>query len=226
MSSIIDKVRKLRALATSENANEAAAAAAAADRLIQEHSISEAELGEPTIAPIFGDAIVHWPSNVPYWAHSLGTFIASHYGCYVWAHRTYTNGVYLRISGRPDDIETARYMYAWLTAQIARLTARNCKGKGKSYASAYRMGCVSAIRSSMSAAKTAERQNATSSALAVVDARHDSARALAKAANPDIRSKAKRTPMNVDGYYSSQADGANIRSATALPAAAGRLLGA
>src|SRR2546421_209940 len=41
---VIEKVRKLRALATSQNAHEAAAAAAAADKLIQEHRLSEAEL--------------------------------------------------------------------------------------------------------------------------------------------------------------------------------------
>ena len=44
---VIEKVRKLRALAQSQNLNEAAAAAKAAERLIQEHNLVHSSFPSP-----------------------------------------------------------------------------------------------------------------------------------------------------------------------------------
>lgn len=69
---VIEKIKKLRALAQSTNAHEAANAAAAAERLLQEHRLSEAELeandvetvggAEEDAAPVdtLGEKITRW----------------------------------------------------------------------------------------------------------------------------------------------------------------------
>ncbi len=46
LQAVLDKVRKLRALSKSANANEAAAAARAADKLIQQYRIDEAQIAQ------------------------------------------------------------------------------------------------------------------------------------------------------------------------------------
>ena len=153
MSAIIDKVRKLLRLAESPNANEAAAAAAKAQSLIDEHNLNAALLSldgaetEPD-EPIenFGrkDAPLDGGKQNDTWRWRLASTVM-----YANACRGYVNGGSIHIVGRPSDVETVRYLYAYLKAEVAQLTDRDGKGCGRTWRNNYRMGVIDTISRKM-----------------------------------------------------------------------------
>jgi hypothetical protein len=144
---LIAKIQKLRALAQSTNVNEAANAAAAAEKLIAEHQLTEAELesssnppaNEPTeedADPIYFEAGDRRAS----WRWWLAGGLARLYGvALVGAHMRQPTGeksAYfpydpvvawgsgVRAIGRKSDVEIMRYQYAYLSVEIERLTQK------------------------------------------------------------------------------------------------------
>lgn len=206
LSSIIEKIQKLRRLATSSNVNEAAAAAAAADRLIQEHGLEEAQLeadgqtaGE--MASLEAEPVASWTGLTPAWQLSLGSLLAHHYDCACFRERN----VYgksrkvesLRIVGRPSDVATMRYMFAWLTLEIERLAHGSRAAAGASPAetvairNSFRHGAVHGVIYAMRESKRAARATATSAAIVLVDSRLAASEAALKHAEPGLVSAAK-----------------------------------
>ncbi len=190
LARVIDKVRKLRALATSSNVHEAATAAAAAERLLLEHELSEAEIGagdEPRErAELAGEYLDSHGANVTRWRSNLAHYLAHVHGCTawiepVWSEEAGNTSWKVRIAGRPSDVAIARYLHTWLTAEILRLVASEGKGRGRSWRNSYGWGAVLGIREQMARARAEVRAAATSTALAVVDARLAEAVALAPA---------------------------------------------
>lgn len=62
--------------------------------------------------------------------------------------------------GRPSDVATVRYFYAWLVREIDRMAASACKGNGRVYSNNWRIGCAYTV-----AARLADRQKATRQAV-------------------------------------------------------------
>lgn len=222
IDAVIAKVRKLRNLATSANVHEAATAAALADKLIQEHGLAEAQLeadgqevGEkPEEA---ADPTISWRGQVPAWQSVLASFLSRHYDCAPYrTHGRDTSGRRYeaqRVVGRPSDVQTLRYMLAWLLTEIERLTQAEPKGLGRSYYNAYRMGAVAGVRSSMTASKDAARTQATSAALVVFDNRQALAEAALKASHDDLKAARSRgTIGDADGFNRGQAAGKKIHT--------------
>lgn len=185
MNPLLTKIRALRELARrNDNPNEAAAAAAQAERLCQEHRISEATLD--AAGPVEGPTVLEvdqW-DRIDLWRSYLLSDLAKLHGCAL---------VYLRPEGKrgyeavaygdATDLEVLKELYEWHTAEIERLAATIAKSPR-----AYKSFCVGAsegIREAMAEAEKAARRTATSSALAIVDAR------LA-AAQKALRQKYKR----------------------------------
>lgn len=230
IEAVLKKVRGLRALATSSNVNEAAAAAAAADRLIQEHRLSEAELesaGGPCEAigedatPIDafqGRRLVSWKST-------LCQVLTEHYGCACYFQRI--GGLTgMHIVGRPSDLAAVRDMYAWLTLEIERLVATNASGRaGKN---GYRLGAVVGIREALlrSTKATGPTTGApTGSAAMVLQGRAEEASRWMNAAHemgkPD---KSKLSVTDAAAFMAGRKAGANIHLGASLETGGPRAL--
>lgn len=83
-SGLIEKIRKLRALSLSENVHEAAAAAAAAERLIQEHNVAEAELEAASDAQVEAptrEDLAEVGTSSPTWKLFLSSALEKAHGC-------------------------------------------------------------------------------------------------------------------------------------------------
>jgi hypothetical protein len=148
-SAIIEKVRKLLRLAESPNANEAAAAAAKAQELIDQHNLSAALLAldagaaEPDEeiedfthkgAPLDDQPILHR------WRSYLASTIARANSC-----RIYMRGGEIALVGRPSDAETVRYLFGYLAREVDRLCDQDGKGCGRTWRNNYRLGVVDTI---------------------------------------------------------------------------------
>lgn len=157
MSAIIDKVRKLLRLAESPNANEAALAAAKAQRLIDEHNLSaqllaldaaEAVPDEPICDFEDKGAPLETNRRHPRWRTQLAGTIARANGC-----RVYINGENIALVGRPSDAETVRYLFAYLTREVERLCEREGAGCGVTWRNNFRLGVVYAIMEKLKEAR-------------------------------------------------------------------------
>lgn len=202
LQDVIDKIAKLRRLATSTNVNEAAAAAAAADKLMQEHGIAEAQLeasGEKDAEPIAHDPdpLIEWTGRRPGWQRVLAARLAHHYGCSAWGEHDHTidgrnKHIYrMRLVGRASDIASVRYMYAWLVVEIERL-AQQRRGHGRSWLDSFRCGAVDGVTNALYRAKKAvlaetATHAGTSTAITLVENRADLAKAERDRIHPDLR---------------------------------------
>lgn len=185
---VIDKVKKLLRLSTSDNVNEAAAAAARAQSLMDEHRIDQAMFdvsddgGEP--AETDEDVVDHDQDPV-----EVGRAIASWKGqllmavCAVNACKCYRGyqafeGRYVRnlcIIGRPSDVAMVKHLYAYLAHEIERLCRKENRSYGRTWMNSFRLGAVSEVsrRLRLAAKNTQdERRKAlegNTKALAVLD---------------------------------------------------------
>lgn len=143
MSDILETVRKLRAMATSSNPNEAAAFAAQADRLIQKHRLEEAELeaasGESETIDLSKEPLFTAQRMRP-WRVALGVVLCRQYSVACYSHCLPTSEGYrwgFRMVGTPSDVATVRDSYEHLHAEITRLSTLE--------RDSFRYGCVAGI---------------------------------------------------------------------------------
>ena len=176
---ILHRIKKLKALADDKaNVNEAANAAAMAQKLIEKHRIEEAELfeltdeeeqeevGEENLETFNGTNLVRWRLD-------LANRVSYHNNCKIISYkgnRRSGKPAKITIVGRPNDVATVRYLFQSLTRDIERL----CKllrphGGGKSWSNSFRVGAVHAIGQKMKEAKAAARVGASTQALVRVD---------------------------------------------------------
>ncbi len=146
---IIDRVKKLLALA-GKNSNEAEAAAAAekAAELIAEHHLSQSELGEKS-------AMGHddsFTTNSRPWRRYIGAALARLYFCkYARMYEREKGKASGKdrhlFMGRPDNATVARLMFAYLCVTVDRLAsaaARDLAGKENkaAFTTAFKLGCA------------------------------------------------------------------------------------
>lgn len=165
---IIDRVRKLLSLAQSANVHEAAAAAAAAQRLMAEHAIAEAMLvgdaGDATPLESVGESHLAQAGErkLVRWLARLATVIAAANDCRVFLRR----GVDLRIIGTAANAATVGYLYSYLRGEIDRLceaalaTRTDTWTAGKTWAANFRLGAVEAVGERLKEARAQARTDA------------------------------------------------------------------
>jgi hypothetical protein len=211
-SSILDKIRQLRTLSQSSNINEATAAAAAADRLISKHRISEAEISiannVANLSAKEAEFVLYETARVTAWKQSLAMNLAHHYGCAMWIDLKYPNNRKVsnfRLVGVEDDMEICRYMFSWLTSEIERLSKTNCAGMGHVFSQSYCSGAVSGIRSQLDLLKQEEKVSAQqagqTTALACLDERINKA----KEAMYSLHKNLKRVKTHSNRQYDANA---------------------
>jgi Protein of unknown function (DUF2786) len=209
LQAVLGKVKGLLALSKSTNEHEAAAAAAAAHRLIQAHRLEEAELegaGVLEAEPVEEDVRpldVFGGRRVP-WRGRLSAKLAQHLGCTTYLRRQFGQST-LRIIGRPSDVAALRVLFAWCVYEIDRLALAR-SGYGARWIRSYREGCVDAIGETLRREKEIVP---ASTAMVLVEERG------AKAAEylvEHVKPKAPRPTASYDpeGYIKGRRDGQAI----------------
>lgn len=175
IENIIEKVRKLLALGKSSNANEAENAVRAANLLIDQYRLSEADISDQTSEPVIEDDSYIYETGriIPYKQHLVMT-LASHYGCAVFNNCYFPEGRKVsryKLLGRKSDIKIIQYMFAYLTSEIARLSEQEVKGQGKVVVFSYCNGFVSGIAEQLRLSRKEAENTSTSNAIVKINAR-------------------------------------------------------
>jgi uncharacterized protein DUF2786 len=211
LDAVIAKILRLRSLATSDNVHEAAAAAAAAERLIAAYHIEEAELEARSGGAASGALddrapLITWRGAAPAWHRALAAALAEHYGCVVYRER-WGKGkgrqTDLYAFGRPEDVATLRYMLAWLGIEIARLG----KDHPRRTRQAFMHGAVHGVLIAMRQARDEIRKTASSAALAIFDERLSKAAEAFEAEYGKWSARPIRKPKNEDAYVKGYVEG-------------------
>ena len=195
IQSVIARVRALFALADPEkNTNEAEAASArrAADKLIQEHRISMAELeasGE-TKAEHFVSRVVQSNGRRVGWQEIILSCLTTHYGGAFYCETFRSGGMGGRGGGiggkgtnsytvfaRESDLAIIEYLFSYLIGQVDRISKFHSVGKGMKYAASFRVGMAAGIASQFKdLQKEMENNNSQSTAIVLLSNRSELAK--------------------------------------------------
>lgn len=158
---VLDKIRKLYALAGSTNPNEASAALAAADALVQKYRVEQAELGERPKFSLGSDIVESRRAHL--WRLIILGSLCSRYACH---GIRYHDGI--RLWGAEDDVAIVRVLYDRICIQVDALASRNAAGKGRLFAASYRTGIADTVSNMLEVPAVGPRMGlgATSTALA------------------------------------------------------------
>lgn len=156
---IIERVKKLLALSQSSNINEASAAAAKAQELIERYRLDlasvQVENNEAEVEIIEDDnqPLISSERGIT-WKRSLAQILARENNCKSWTDKKYIAGklqTEIRLVGSKTNIEIVRYLFAYIVVEIERLCQKENVGKGKTWSNNFRMGAVFAIREKLEA---------------------------------------------------------------------------
>lgn len=158
---ILDRVRKLLALSGSSNPHEAAVAAGAAQKLMEQHGI-EAAMLDTEEEPIKAHDGFDEGRRVATWRSALATGVATANGCKAVIHRS-RDGARTMFIGRASDASVVRYMYAYVASEINRLCdehAKQHRRAGRSWKNTFRITATEAVVARIHEAKKAARVDA------------------------------------------------------------------
>lgn len=194
---IVEKIKKLLALSRSSNVNEAANAAAIANKYIAQYRINEADLIDQKTAnksvdqeyypeKMYDDTSpIYESARVTSWKLQLACLLASHYGCAIWNDKAFgaskagRSVSRFRLIGRYNDVQFAKTMFTWLVNEIQRLADTECRGMGHATLASYCKGAVKGIESLLEEGKriaeVKAEQAGKSQALQRVDKRGEEA---------------------------------------------------
>jgi len=180
ISKVKDKIRKLLALAESDNEHEAAQALGRAQALMEKHEVCEAEFGSPAIEAIEEASLGGEIGKLLAWRRWLLHAAATHNGCGGYIKRAGYRKSVMRLCGRPSDITRAMHIYDECVKVVDRLARVHCRGRGRGYAAAFRCGVVRTIQKEMREERgklRKEMEGAVSeTALVIVDTRSKDSR--------------------------------------------------
>jgi len=221
LSPVLDKVRKLLQLATSDNANEAAAAMAKAQSLIEQHRLSVAELevsGSGVQETERSDfVLVLNGTRLPIWQMRLIITLVKANGCDTWAHRTTNETGKIvteqRVIGRESDVAAVKYLFSYSVSELGRLARLCCKGLGRSYHNAWYQGAVTGIKDQIAVAREITRQESgvSTQAIVLVDKRSTDAEEALKRLVPGLKNTKVRSGRLIkDAYDRGREAGRNL----------------
>ena len=142
-TSIVDKIKKLLALATSSNENESTAAAEKASLLLAQYNLSLADLG-PNHQEEIDESRVETTSKFVTWKMILLSGIAEANGCNA-MRNSYTGSMFL--VGTSTNLIVCTHLYQCLSSAIERrANYRKGNGRGLAYLNAFRVGCATRLR--------------------------------------------------------------------------------
>jgi hypothetical protein len=167
---VVDRVRKLLALATSPNVHEAAAAAARAQALISRHHLASLLGDTPDPDPVTdgADAPLERARKLRKWRVVLASSLAEVNGCVAYsvdlgAHQE------LRVAGRSADRTAVAALWEWLPERIQWLSASLGAGRSRQWHDDFRIGAVEAVVEQLRQAVHTAHDALSPAALVVVD---------------------------------------------------------
>lgn len=199
---------------------EAQAAATALARLIEKHRLSiveiEAYSGVSSEGIIVDDVPVIVTERHSAWRQQLLFSLCAHYGVVAWQKKRAVHGAkrqrWLReqcLCGRSDDIETVRFMYAWISADAVRLSKEFSRGsRGRR---AWLVGFASGIEAQLRAVRQESFSTTSSHTCAMVLARNShAAEFLRRALGSKLQDeKSNWKAVNRTAYVNGQTHGAS-----------------
>jgi len=121
---IIEKIRKLLALANSSNEHEAALAAAHAQRLLSEHNLAMADI-EAKQRPQSADKIeTSVAKTLPKWVRNLSAGVCSAFDCQAIHHPTLGKMTFIGVGA---DVQIAAYTFDYLDRAVRKLCSSYMK---------------------------------------------------------------------------------------------------
>ncbi len=232
-SAIIDKVKKLLALSKSSNIHEAAAAAGAANKLIDEYRLSEIDIaieGIDSDSIVEDDSYIYETGRITQWKVDLISTLGSHYGVVDYIFSSYPEGRKVskfKLVGRSSDIQIVRYMFAWLNGECQRLANAQVKGQGHVVVASYCRGFVAGIAIQLHASRQEVQKTATSSAIIKLDARFQESEKFMHSKYNNIKtvSTKSHSQLSPQAYMAGQQQGKNIHLGSAMSGSKTKLLG-
>lgn len=160
---IIDKVKKLLRLATSDNVNEAASSAAKAQELIDKYNLSYLLLSDSFHDNEIKDAkesncVYKFGKNIIAWKSVLAKNIGEMNHCRIYIGNT-GQYKYVGIVGREEDINTVKYLFLYLATEIERLCLREGVNQGKTWRNNFRLGAIEYIANVMAESSQKSKQD-------------------------------------------------------------------
>lgn len=216
---VIEKVAKLLALATGQGTTpeEAATAAAAAQRLMLRHRIDQAEVEQVAADdPIDFASADGAPEGFIYqtrrWQLDLLKAIAGTNGCMPVITRKERTGRWLQLVGRRSDLEICRYLWAYLSREIERLKAEHTRGWSQAQKNHFCLGAAHTVGVALGreTAQASSADGATSGAM-VLSSRLEAARAWYFERQPGARFvRPRRVYVDAQSYGAGRAAGAGV----------------
>ncbi len=167
---LLDRVRKLLALAESPNVHEAALAAARAQALIDAHRLQGLLDAEEDAPVVDGrSAPLESGRRLRKWKVVLASALAGLNGCLAYTDRV---GKLKRIVlvGTEDDRAAVGVLWDWLVRRIEWLSATHGAGQDRRWHDAFRIGAAQTIAGRLQASQEAGTAALESAALVVVTA--------------------------------------------------------
>ncbi len=217
-ATLLDRVRKLLALAESPNVHEAASAAALAQVLIDKHRLQtllDADTAATTAAEALDDGRdtpLETGRRVRTWKTVLASGLARLNGCVA-----YTTGrkktAQLLLAGRPGDRDAVLAVWTWLVHRIELLSATLGPGQDRSWHDAFRIGAAEEILERMASSQHAVLQEVEPTALVSVErSLAERQAAVDRYAAQTLGLKPGRAlRVDADGYARGKAAGATVK---------------
>lgn len=217
-AALVDRVRKLLALATSPNVHEAAAAAARAQAMIDDHRLAglldEQDRADADVTD-GQDQPLEQARRIRKWKTVLAGRLADLNGCvaYTAGHRGHQK---LLLAGHPVDRVAVIEVWSWLTHRMELLSASHGAGQDRAWHDAFRIGAAETIAARMAETQTVVRAALETTALVRVQpALARRADAVQRFVDQQLRLKPGRgMSLDADGYARGKAAGGGLDLAT------------
>lgn len=231
---ILDRIKKLLALAGNNNSpEEAALAAARAQALMLEHKVSEAQLSSvdddesASICEI--DVQPDGRKTVSRWTVRLASAVARSLGCQVlFTAASRGRRGKINVIGPQDDVNAVRYLFDYLCGEINRMV-RTYSGRGRGWANSYRHGAVTTIDNRLGEQRVRWQAETDSRTTALVRRTDTAIAAYTAQQYPRVCKETIRCGRDVSGYVAGKRDGHTVglpsNRTGALGAAKPRLAG-
>jgi hypothetical protein len=175
----LDRVRKLLALATSDNPHEAALAASRAQAIIETHRLQrwldaeQAVHEDPDPIVDARDEPLEVARKIRRFKSALASVLADANGCVAYTLDTPTpdqpKACAIVLVGRARDRAAVTALWDWLVKRIEWLSATHGAKRSKKWHDAFRLGVVDAVAERLRESSTERRASLDATALVIVD---------------------------------------------------------
>ncbi len=209
---IIEKIKKLLALANSSNEHEAALAAGHAQRLLAEHNLAMADI-EASHKPNKADRVeTAVAKTLPKWLRLLSAGVSTAFDCQAIHHPATGRMTFIGVGA---DVQIAAYTFSYLERTVRKLCSTYMKQNVSSaipnrhrelMRQSYYLGAVSIITTRLREQKV--QTPVTTGAL--VPVKEGLIRQAMNEIGPIRTMHSRRSYINADAYTSGQADGGRV----------------